>query len=126
MARYLIDYTIALPYLNGVQPIVDNVNAHLSDVYLTPGVIEELYCAVHATTVIAQQLDNFVWSLLPVPLNRAVALKFAEFKDAHGNDLLECDIRLAAYAVGYGATLVTVRLTDFNRIPAVKLEDWSV
>jgi tRNA(fMet)-specific endonuclease VapC len=67
-----------------------------------------------------------VWNryeLLPFP--EPAILRFEHFKTMRLNVGL-MDLRLAAVALENGLTVVTRNLRDFNRVPGVVAEDWSV
>jgi tRNA(fMet)-specific endonuclease VapC len=71
-----------------------------------------------------QQAVEFLGRVQILPMDEEAMKQFHAFrKGKHriGNN----DLRMAAIAKHHWVTLVTCNLSDFKRLPGVKLEDWS-
>jgi tRNA(fMet)-specific endonuclease VapC len=67
-----------------------------------------------------------VWTRFPVlPFSEPAILRFEQLRTLKLNVGL-MDLRIAAIALENGLTVVTRNLRDFNRVPGLKTEDWSV
>lgn len=60
-----------------------------------------------------------------LPYTEAAMARVDQFKAAKLN-VAKSDLRIAAIVLEYGAILVTRNLRDFQRIPGLTVEDWSV
>lgn len=139
MSLYLFD-TDTLTLFGRMHPaVLRNVFHHLGDdIAATSITVEEQlggwFATIRSARTPAQietahtRLAETVRALAALDVLPFTAAAVARFQDllrrrlnVGGNDL-----RIAAIALDVGATLVTRNLRDFNRIPGVVCEDWSV
>jgi tRNA(fMet)-specific endonuclease VapC len=139
VSLYIFD-TDALTLFGRLHPvIVRNVFLHLADdIRVTAVTIEEQVGGWYSVIRLArtpQQIEAAytrltesvralaVWDVLP--FTAPAVLRFQDLLrrrlNVGGNDL-----RIAAIALEFGATVVTRNLRDFRRVPNLKCEDWSV
>ena len=60
-----------------------------------------------------------------LPFNDQAGAIYAQLRKA-GIRIGAMDLKIAAIALANNATVLTRNLTDFNRIPELKAEDWSI
>ena len=137
---YVLDTDIASLFLRGHPRVVANIVAHISEpIVWTVISLDELYSGWHSArnrAKNAQQLaDSYRrltetwqgmrdWPLLPYTVG-AIA-RYENLKrrklNVRGNDM-----RIAAIALEIiDGIVVTRNLVDFQRIPGVVCEDWSI
>jgi len=71
-----------------------------------------------------QQAVEFLGRVRILPMDETALEHFRTFRKGKYR-IGTNDLRMAAIIKGHGATLVTRNLSDFKRLPGVKLEDWS-
>lgn len=59
-----------------------------------------------------------------LPFTRDAILRYRELLELKTN-VRKMDLRIAAIALEFEATLVTQNVRDFSRIPGLQIEDWS-
>jgi tRNA(fMet)-specific endonuclease VapC len=139
VSLYVFD-TDTLTLYERLHPVVvRNVFYHLADdIRVTSVSVEEQLTGWFATLRAArtpQQIETAHvrlsetvrllgnWDVVPFTAFAAVRYQtlLRQKLNVGGNDL-----RIAATAIEFGATVVTRNLRDFRRIPGVQCEDWSV
>ena len=139
MSLYVFD-TDTLTLFGRLHPVVlRHVFYHPADeIVVTSVTVEEQlggwFAAIRTARIPAQieaahtRLAETVRTLATWDVRPFTATAVARFQDllrrrlnVGGNDL-----RIAAIALEAGATVVTRNLRDFNRVPGVVCEDWSV
>ena len=60
-----------------------------------------------------------------LPFNEAAALTAMELKRQHKVRFKPMDLRIAAIALTNSLTLVTRNSVDFERVPDLRIEDWT-
>lgn len=139
MTRYAFD-TDTLSLYDRMHPaVVRNVFHHLGDdIRLTTATVEESLggwlAVVRAAKTPAQteaahrRLATAVrmlgtWDVFP--MTAAAEVRFRQLLRQRLN-VGGGDLRIAAVALEFGATVVTRNVRDFRRIPGLTIEDWSV
>ncbi len=120
MSRYLLDTeTITLAQF-GHAVVFRNVAAHpATDIVLSTVSFQEQMGSLRGRLFpIWRQFE-----LLPFPL--PAIQRFQPLRALRLN-VGAMDLRLAAVALEHGLTVVTRNVRDFQRIPGVQTEDWSV
>ena len=75
----------------------------------------------------AEQFNEFLDLVAVLPVDEAVARKYAETRVAmleRGLDAPRMDLLIAATALANGLTVVTHNIRDFQNIPDLEVEDW--
>ena len=73
-------------------------------------------------------LENFLGPLTILDFTAAEAATYAEVRaglERAGRPIGPLDTMIAAHAVTQGMTLVTNNLSEFQRVPALKTDNWS-
>lgn len=73
-----------------------------------------------------QEALHFYRTVPVVPYDEAAAAQFARLRHSHTPRPGTQDLRIAAIALSRSATLVTRNRRDFENIPGVQMEDWSL
>lgn len=71
-----------------------------------------------------QQAVEFLGRVRILPMDQEALEQFHTFRKGKYR-IGSNDLRMAAIAKRHGVTLITCNLSDFKRLPGVKLEDWS-
>lgn len=74
------------------------------------------------------KLDVFLAPFSSLPFDDACACKCAEIRhelETRGVIIGPHDLQIAATALLHGLTLVTHNMSEFSRVPELKLEDWQ-
>jgi tRNA(fMet)-specific endonuclease VapC len=81
----------------------------------------------HLARLYQRLTDNvrFLARLEILSLTEPAILKYDYLRSLHLN-IGKMDLRIGAIVLSIGATLVTRNLRDFQRIPGLQVEDWSI
>lgn len=139
MSLFVLDTDILSLYQRGHAVVVARVDAHPRPEVVTTiiTVLEQIigWQALLARATNRQQqaaaYDFFVG--IATALNRFPLLNFPEPAILRFEQLLslrlnvgKMDLRIAAIALEFAATVVTRNRRDFGRVPNLQIEDWSV
>jgi tRNA(fMet)-specific endonuclease VapC len=81
----------------------------------------EIYQRLHLTTQFIQQMPVLNYG-------QAASVQYQQIIKVNpilAKRRLEKDMRIAAIALAYGATIVTRNKRDFEQVPKLTIEDWS-
>ena len=129
---YLLDTDTSIFLLNRKHPSVEQKLRSLGrdDVGLSTITVAELhYGARHSVKKEANEtrVRIFASSLQVFPFDEEAAVLFGATKEdliSRGEMIGTMDLLIASVALAKEATLVTHNLREFQRIPALKCEDW--
>ena len=125
MIRFLLDANIAVYAMEGIYPALRNRMESFEPGEVAISVIsfaEVAYGTWIGKPPTPELLDAFVASIPLVPFDEAAAREYARlpFKRARFDRLL------AAHALSIGATVVTNNEADFEDVPGLKVENWTL
>jgi tRNA(fMet)-specific endonuclease VapC len=142
MVRYVLDTDHISLFLGNHQPTGDRVLRELAGCVVTVISVQEVFngwvgrlgrvtdepSRIQAYTRLHQAATFF--QQMPILNYEAIAAEsYEQLVKAHPNlakRRLENDMRIAAIALSLGATVVTRNRKDFELVPELVLEDWSV
>ena len=135
--KYLLDTNIIIYLIKGVEPLTSNIQKHSPDEIAVSGFTEaELRFGIENSKsedkFKNETATNLVLSLFTRLYHDERISDRYGFIKAHTikNKLyvpkLEIDLFIAATALAYDLTLITNNKKDFNSIPNLKVDDWSV
>jgi tRNA(fMet)-specific endonuclease VapC len=73
-----------------------------------------------------QEALNFYLTVPVLPYDEPAAAQFGRLRKINPNHPGTQDLRIASISLSQGATLVTRNRRDFEIIPGLRLEDWSL
>ena len=134
MIRYLLDSNVWIGYLKGVDfNLMRRVkSAHRSELAVCSIVWAEL---LHGATKYhdpgkrERQLDETIGTLACVDFDIDAARHYARIRDhleGQGRIIGSNDLMIAAIALAHDLTVVTHNCDEFNRVPGLRVEDWTV
>ena len=139
MSLYVLDTDILSLYQRGHPAVCQQVISHRpTDLAITVITIEEQlsgwYALLRSTArrdllaIAYQSLADSVpflaqFAILSFP--ETAMLRFEQLVTLRTN-VRRADLRIAAIAMEHGAVVVTRNLRDFQRVPGLVVEDWSV
>jgi len=133
MDRVLIDTDILSYYFKGDQTVINNFNTYLQQYDLIEISIITYYEIVGGLLVknALKQLnifEDFVSNNIVIPLTENSVKISAELYSTlrqNGNIVDDIDLLIAGIAIDNDLTLVTNNEGHFNRIPGLKIMNWS-
>ncbi len=132
--KYLLDTNTCIRYLNGrSENVVRKMNDTLADDIVLCSIVkfELLFGAYKSNATsknLAQQRIFFAkFSSLDFDDSSAeVCGQIRAFLEQKGKKIGVYDVQIAAIALQHQLILVTHNVTEFSRVPNLKLEDWEV
>lgn len=131
--KYLLDTNACIQYLNGRSTrLRDRINAASdADLVVCSVVKAELYFgAIKSTspekTIAAQQV--FLGRFVSLPFDDRIADTYARIRahvEREGTPVGSNDLLIAAIALAGGLTVVTNNVSEFRRVPGLRIEDWE-
>ena len=111
--------------------VVERFNQYKpGDIAVTSITVAELYFGVSKSSQIERNRSALIRFLAPLeilPFTSEAAEKYGTIKAklrSLGNMIGELDCLIAAQALSLKMTLVTNNITEFERVPKLKLENW--
>ncbi|MDP6111431.1 MAG: type II toxin-antitoxin system VapC family toxin [Planctomycetota bacterium] len=135
MTRYLLDSGIASDYVNRRLGVRERVNHSIRNgdvVGICTPVLGELVAGVQMSDDPERrrrELLREVRHLRLWPYEKGAALEFGRIRAElrkKGRPIQQIDIQIAAIALTLGNCIVVTKDSDFQAVPRLKVEDWSV
>jgi tRNA(fMet)-specific endonuclease VapC len=130
--RYLLDTNICIYVINARPPaVLERFLAHEADgVGISAITASELYWGVHKSGSARNlaALEKFLSPLTVLDYGLSAAQRYGELRahlDRQGAPIGPLDQQIAAHALALDVTLVTNNLREFERVPALRLENWT-
>ena len=131
--RYLLDTDICVYWLNGRQSVRDRFLAvGRTQIAICVITVAELYYGAYNSNRLAQNLDRaarFIEQLSVLSLNDRALRNFGHLKAELrrvGQPLDNFDLLIASVALAENRTLVTNNTRHYERIPGLRLENWTL
>ncbi len=130
--RYLLDTNICIYVINARPPaVLERFLAHEADgVGISAITASELYWGVQKSGSARNlaALEKFLSPLTVLDYGLAAAQRYGELRahlDRQGTPIGPLDQQIAAHALALDVTLVTNNLREFERVPGLRLENWT-
>jgi tRNA(fMet)-specific endonuclease VapC len=128
--NFLLDTNICSAYLKGDGRVFNRFIQHAGGLAVSAVVVAELYSWVFRAKTRPdrlQGLESLLSELHFLSVDLQVARKFGEVRALlldQGQPTPEIDLLIASTALAYDLTMITHNVSDFARIPGLKLDDW--
>jgi tRNA(fMet)-specific endonuclease VapC len=133
--RYVLDTNIASEWMKGDPRVIERLRSVTKeDVAVPQPVFAELAYGIERLPRskrrerLQERLDAIRTEVKRVPWTDEVSARFAIIKaslERVGERIEDFDAAIAAHALALDATLVTANLKHMERIPGLRVEDWS-
>jgi tRNA(fMet)-specific endonuclease VapC len=132
MLRYLLDTNIDV-YVLKRRPIevLDSFNAHASRMAISSITLAELLNGAEKSSRVSQNLsavEDFCSRLEVLPYGPKAAKHYGAIRSALekiGQPIGVNDLHIAGHARSEGLVLVTNKISEFARVPALEVENWG-
>lgn len=136
MTRYLLDTNTVSYLLREQSPALSSgwLNTAAEEMAVSVVTEGELRFGVQRlgagrrADALAQRLDRFLTSITTLPLPPEAGTHYAAVRahlESRGTPIGGNDLWIAAHALAGDLILVTNNLREFQRVPGLKVEDWS-
>ncbi len=130
---YLLDTNICIYIIRGRHSgVIERFRQHPIMALMLSGVTTaELYLGIEKSERREHNLEVLERFLLPLtvqPFNKEASKVYGRLRaglEGRGTPIGPLDTLIAAHALALGATLVTNNTREFERVPALRLEDWT-
>ena len=130
--KYLLDTDILIYWMKGNKAIAHNAaEAGRDNVSYSTISKAELYFGAYNSSQVEKNLnavERLGQTIAIRPFDEAAAEQFGKIKadlKQKGQIILDADLMIAAIAIAHSLTLVTNNTKHFERIPNLRLENWS-
>lgn len=132
MKGFLLDTNVWIAFLKNDPAVVDAVrNAGLESLYLCAPVWAELWFGACKSQRIAEnqaRIRELAMQVVSLPFDDRAAEHCGEIRamlERAGTPIGPYDLQIAAVARTAGLCLVTRNLSEFSRVPGLKIENWQ-
>jgi tRNA(fMet)-specific endonuclease VapC len=129
--RYVLDTNTCIYALKLQSRVVERMRRHLPDeIAITTVTLAELWFGAQKSArrlAVRREVDAFLEPFKVLPFDREAAESYARIRfdlERVGRPIGERDLLIASIALAQDLTVVTHNLGEFNRVPALKVEDW--
>ena len=135
MKLYLLDTNILSYFVKGIHPALHErmtqalQRQDIAISAITRAEIRYGQCLMAADDKRRQRIDLLLDGMPTLPWTTAAADRYGEVKAllrCQGVPIGEMDTQIAAHALAEGLPLVTHNTRHFERIPGLRLEDWTL
>lgn len=129
--KYFLDTNTCIYIINNKPPHVAEVFGHhsIGDLGVSSITVSELAFGVAKSRRAGSReaLETFLLDLISVPYDDAAAWQYGDLRatlQAAGTLIGPNDLLIAAHALSAGLPLVTNNVSEFERVPGLKVENW--
>ena len=134
MSVYLLDTNICIYIIrrNSERVIERLIQKRISDVAISSITLSELEYGVAKSAKPKQNalaLAEFLAPLLVIPYDEIAAHRYGHIRaelEKRGAPIGSLDMLIAAHALALQTILVTNNESEFNRVPGLRVENWTV
>lgn len=130
--RYMLDTNICIYLINKRPPkVLDRFHRiEVGDIGVSAVTVAELAYGVAKSGSARNRaaLEGFLLPLEVADFDQKAAWKFGEIRSAlerAGKPIGPYDMQIAAHALALGCAVVTNNLREFQRVPGLKVENWT-
>ncbi len=130
--RYLLDTNTCIYALKQQGGVIDRLGEHSpDDLAVSIVTVAELWFGARKSKrpeSNRRRIDAFLKPLEVLPFDHAAAGVYAELRlalERMGRPIGERDLLIASIALARGLTVVTHNVSEFGRVPGLKVEDWT-
>lgn len=131
MLRYLLDTNIVIYVIKRKPlPVLEVFNRHAGHMAISSITLAELIHGAEKSSKVAENLrvvEDFASRLEVLPYGPKAAAHYGSIRAALekiSQPIGINDLHIAAHARSEGLMLVTNHLSEFNRVPALQVENW--
>lgn len=128
---YLLDTDICVGALRHNAAVVDHLSRlSPADCAVSIVTVYELFCGAEKAQDPPKErlkVERFISTIAELALDRAAAQSAARVRaelERQGTPIGPYDLLIAGHALAAGLTLVTNNVSEFGRVPGLKLESW--
>jgi tRNA(fMet)-specific endonuclease VapC len=127
---FLLDTNICSAHLRRPSGLIHRFVQHAGRLSVPSIVLGELYTMAYGKAdprPVLQQIRDLLKDVELILFDQASAEEFGRLRNVlkrQGIGISPIDLMIAAQAIAHDLTLVTHNLSDFQRIPELRLEDW--
>ncbi|NNJ27568.1 type II toxin-antitoxin system VapC family toxin [Alienimonas chondri] len=127
---FLLDTNVLSDYLRGHPRVLQRAAQYGGRLFISTVTLGEIsvWPRLRGARITRDELDLLLGGLHVIPLDEAIALRFAEVAAAlrnAGTPKPTPDLLIAATALHHGLTMVTANRRDFDPVPGLPVEDWT-
>ena len=130
--KYVLDTNTCVYALKHQGAVIDRLRGHSpDDLAVSIITVAELWFDARKSRRSGsnrRSIDAFLKPFEVLPFDHAAAEAYAELRAAlerAGRPIGERDLQIASIAVARRLTVVTHNLSEFGRVPGLKVEDWA-
>lgn len=132
--RFMLDTNIASYLLRGSHPALERRLRHeaVAAVCISAITRAELRYGVArllpAATRLEREVERFLQGITTLPWDDAAADAYGQVRawlERQGRPIGSLDTQIAAHALIANLTLITHNVREFQRVPGLKVEDWT-
>jgi tRNA(fMet)-specific endonuclease VapC len=129
--RFVLDTNTCVYALKLQGRVVERLRDHPpDDLGVTIITVAELWFGAHKSarpSVTRREIDAFLEPFEVLPFDREAAEVYARSRlalERRGRPIGERDLLIASIALARGLTVVTRNVSEFGRVPGLKMENW--
>jgi tRNA(fMet)-specific endonuclease VapC len=128
---FLVDTNICSAHLKGDRKVTRRFLQYSGRIHISVITLGELYTwTFRAKSLPSRRVDleRMLVACQILPLDEQIAVRFGEVRAAlfdQGTPVATADLFIATTALVHDLTLVTHNTSDFAKIPALRLDDWT-
>lgn len=130
--NYMLDTNMCIYAQKGVPSVIEKLQMHYREgLAISSITLAELEYGIEASAAREKNeraLQGLLLILEVIPFDSSAAVHYGEIRAhlrRHGTPIGTMDMLIAAHARSMGLTIVTNNVREFERVPDLKIENWT-